>query len=63
LPWEPPRTEGKLTPYRVRRTLSVLLPQLPRVANPPKPCGTSPGRRKGVKSGPAPRYPAIKKSA
>ena len=39
LPWERPLTEGKLTPYRVRRALSAILPQLPRVANPPKPCG------------------------
>jgi hypothetical protein len=63
LPWECPLKEGKLTPYRVRRALSAILPQLPRVANPPQPCGLSPGRRKGVKSGPAPRYPAHKKSA
>ena len=63
LPWERPRENGKLTPYRVRRALSLLVPSLPRVINPPKPCGRSPGRRKGVKSGPAPRYPAIKKSA
>ena len=63
LPWERPLPEGKLTPYRVRRALSALLPSLPRIAHPPKPCGRSPGRRRGVKSGPAPRYPAIKKSA
>lgn len=63
LPWERPLQADKLTPYRVRRSLSVLLPSLPRITNPPKPCGRSPGRRKGVKSGPAPRYPAIKKSA
>ncbi len=63
LPWERPLGNGKLTPYRVRRALSMLLPILPRIANPPKPCGRSPGRPKGVKSGPAPRYPAIKKSA
>jgi len=29
----------------------------------PKPCGRSPGRPKGSRSGPATRYPAIKKSA
>lgn len=63
LPWERPLKEGKLTPYRVQRALSAMLPQLPCVANPPQPCGVSAGRRKGVKSGPAPRYPAHKKSA
>jgi hypothetical protein len=63
LPWERPLTDEKLTPYRVRRALSLLASSLPRVANPPKPCGRSPGRWKGMKSGPAPRYPASKKSA
>ena len=63
LPWERPLADGKLTPYRVRRALSAVLPQLPHIANAPKPCGRSPGRPKHVKSGPAPRYPAIKKSA
>jgi hypothetical protein len=63
LPWERPCPEGRLTPYRVRRVLSLYLPRLPRLANPPKPCGRSPGRPKHAKSGPAPRYPAIKKRA
>jgi hypothetical protein len=61
LPWERPCPEGKLSPYRVRRVLSLYLPHLSRIANPPKPCGRSPGRPKHAKSGPAPRYPAIKK--
>ncbi|HLV97236.1 MAG TPA: NF041680 family putative transposase [Ktedonobacterales bacterium] len=63
LPWERPLKAGKLTPYRVRRALSVMLPHLPPLVNPPKPCGRSPGRPKNAKSGPAPRYPALKKSA
>ncbi len=63
LPWERPLTTGQLTPYRVKRSLSALLPSLPAVANPPKACGRSSGRPKHAKSGPAPRYPAIKKSA
>lgn len=63
LPWERPLKEGKLTPYRVRRAFSALLPSLPSPVNAPKPCGKSPGRPKGVKSGPAPRYPAHKKTA
>lgn len=61
LPWERPCQEGKLSPYRVRRALSLWLPHLPRLAKPPKPCGRSPGRPKHAKSGPAPRYPALKK--
>jgi hypothetical protein len=32
-------------------------------ASAPKPCGRSPGRPKGRRSGPAPRHPAIKKTA
>ena len=63
LPWERSLNADKLTPYRVRRALALLVPSLPRVTNPPKPYGRSPGKRRGVKSGPAPRYPAIKKSA
>ena len=32
-------------------------------AGAPKPCGRSPGRPPGARSGPAPRYPARKKAA
>lgn len=63
LPWErrlPPHT---LTPYRVRRAFSALLPLLGTPANAPKPCGRSPGRPKGARSGRARRYPAIKTAA
>jgi hypothetical protein len=63
LPWERPRRPGRLTPYRVRRVISVLLGSLGTPASPPKPCGRSPGRPKGQRSGPAPRHPAIKKAA
>jgi hypothetical protein len=63
LPWERPLPPWRLTPCRVRRALSVLLPILSNPAQPPKPCGRSPGRPKGRRSGPAPRYPAIKKAA
>jgi hypothetical protein len=34
----------KLTPARVRRAFSHLLPRLCRLASVPKPCGRSPGR-------------------
>ena len=60
LPWERSLPVGKLTPCRVRRAFSYLLPALGTPARPPKPCGRSPGRPKGRRSGPAPRYPAIK---
>jgi PAS domain-containing protein len=63
LPWERPLPAWRLTPCRVRRALSALLPALDNPARPPKPCGRSPGRPKGRRSGPAPRHPAIKKTA
>jgi hypothetical protein len=63
LPWERPLPAGTLTPYRVRRALTRLLAVLGTPAAPPKPCGRSPGRPKGRRSGPAPRRPALKKTA
>jgi hypothetical protein len=63
LPWERPLRLGQLTPYRVRRVVSTLLHSLGTPASPPKPCGRSPGRPKGARSGPARRCPAIKLSA
>ncbi len=63
LSWERPRRPGRLTLYQVRRAMSVLLVSLGTPASPPKPCGRAPGRPKGRRSGPAPRFPAIKKAA
>jgi Transposase DDE domain len=63
LPWERPLALGKLTPSRVRRALSALLPMVGTPAKAPKPCGRSPGRPKGSRSGRATRYPALKKAA
>ena len=63
LPWERPLPPGTLTPYRVQRTFAALLPYLGSLAIAPKPCGRSPGRPKGSRSGRAPRCPAIKRSA
>ena len=63
LPWERPLDPGKLTPSRVRRTLSALLPMVGTPASAPKPCGRSPGRPTGSRSGRATRYPALKKAA
>jgi hypothetical protein len=63
LPWERPLPGDGLTPYRVRRALSALLLVLGTPAKAPQPCGRSPGRPKGRRSGPAPRSPALKKTA
>jgi hypothetical protein len=63
LPWERPLEPDKLTPARVRRALSALLPMVGTPARPPKPCGRSPGRPIGSRSGRATRYPALKKAA
>jgi hypothetical protein len=63
LPWERRLRPERLTPYRVRRAFSALLLRLGTPTSPPKPCGRSPGRPRGARSGPAPRYPAVKKAA
>jgi hypothetical protein len=63
LPWERPLAAGTLTPCRVLRAFPALLRALGTLASAPKPAGRSPGRPKGRLSGPAPRCPAIKKSA
>lgn len=63
LPWEKPLPPPKLTPTRVLRNFASLLPALGTPASAPKPCGRSPGRPKGSRSGPAKRYPAVKKAA
>ena len=63
LPWERRYAPERLTPLRVHRVVSALLTHLGTPAEPPKPCGRSPGRPKGRLWGRAKRYPAIKKSA
>jgi hypothetical protein len=62
LPWQQAQPSGQLTPARVQRAFSLLLPRLPILARAPKPCGRSPGRPKGKRSGRATRYPAITKA-
>jgi Transposase DDE domain len=61
LPWERPRPQPRLSPYRVRRGFPRLLCVLGSPASAPKPAGRSPGRPKGRCSGPAMHYPAVKK--
>jgi hypothetical protein len=65
LPWERPQRPQRaaLTPARVRQAFPQLLVDLDTPANPPKPCGRSPGRPIGRTSGPAPRFLATKKAA
>ncbi len=63
LPWERPQRAGRLTPCRVQRAFAALVPHLGSLASAPQPCGRSPGRPKGRRSGPARRYPAIKLTA
>jgi hypothetical protein len=63
LPWERPRPQPRLSPLRVRRGFPRLLCTLGSPATTPKPSGRSPGRPRGHCSGPATRYPAIKKPA
>ena len=60
LPWQLPVPLEKLTPARVRRAFSTLLPHLDSPACVPKPCGTSLGRPKSKRSPPATRFPAVK---
>ena len=62
LPWERPLPPDRLTPSRVLRAFVALARRLPRVAATPRPCGRSPGRPKGRRSRPAPRYPPVKKA-
>jgi len=59
LPWERPLLAAGLTPYRLRRAFPHLLIALGTPATAPKPCGRSPGRPKGRRSGPAPCYSAL----
>jgi hypothetical protein len=63
LPWERPRSQPRLSPYRVRRGFPRLLCALGSPAAAPKPSGCSPGRPKGSRPGPAVRHPALKKPA
>jgi hypothetical protein len=63
LPWERRRKPGRLTPGRVRRDFARLAAPAGTPARAPKPSRAGPGRPKGRRSTPAPRYDVIKKAA
>jgi hypothetical protein len=63
LPWEQPLAPEQLTPERVRRRFRAVLAVVGTPASAPKPHGRSPGRPRGTRRGPAPRYPASKRTA
>ena len=60
--WERRRSQGKLSPGRVRRDFARLATLAGTPASPPKPSKPGPGRPKGRRSTPAPRY-VTKKAA
>jgi hypothetical protein len=63
LPWQRPVPRARRTPAHTRRGFWPLLAQLGTPIRVPKPCGRSPGRPKGKRSGPAQRFPAVKLTA
>jgi hypothetical protein len=63
LPWERLQRPRGLTPTRLLRGFATLLAVVGTPAKPPKPCGRSPGRPKGSRSGLAKRHPALKTAA
>lgn len=60
LPWQAPQHTPALTPGRVRTGFGHLLPTLASPAKHPKPSKPGPGRPKGSRSAPAPRFPVHK---
>ncbi|NJO78077.1 MAG: transposase [Cyanobacteria bacterium RM1_2_2] len=61
LPWQAP--QDSLTPGRVAQAFASILAAIGTPAPAPKPRGKSPGRVKGHKPTPRPRYPTVKKRA
>jgi hypothetical protein len=61
LPWQRPQPTEKMTPGRVRAGFGHLLPHIGTPASAPKPCRAGPGRPRGSRNRPTPRYPALKK--
>ena len=59
-PWE--NCDRPVTPQQVRRVMPAILWQLGTPARPCQPRGKSPGRAKGFRPEPAPRFPVVRKS-
>jgi DDE superfamily endonuclease len=59
-PWE--RTDRPVTPQQVRRVMSVIVLQVGTPARRCQPRGKAPGRAKGFRPEPAPRFPVVRKT-
>src|SRR6266700_7761384 len=59
-PWE--CTDRPVTPQQVRRVMPAILLQVGTPARPCQPRGKSPGRAKGFRPEPAPRFPVVRKT-
>jgi hypothetical protein len=59
-PWE--STARPVTPQQVRRVMPTILLQVGTPARPCQPRGKSPGRAKGFRPEPAPRFPVVRKT-
>jgi DDE superfamily endonuclease len=59
-PWE--RTDRPVTPQQVRRVMPTILLQVGTPARRCQPRGKSPGRAKGFRPEPAPRFPVVRKT-
>jgi hypothetical protein len=59
-PWE--RTDRPVTPQQVRRVMPAILLQVGTPARACQPRGKSPGRAKGFRPEPAPRFPVVRKT-
>ena len=59
-PWEP--TNRRVTPQQVRRVMPTILLQVGTPARPCQPREKSPGRAKGFRPEPAPRFPVVRKT-
>jgi hypothetical protein len=59
-PWE--RADRPVTPQQVRRVMPAILLQVGTPARPCQPRGKSPGRAKGFRPQPAPRFPVVRKT-
>jgi DDE superfamily endonuclease len=61
LPWQSP--QDSLSPGRVAQAFASIIAAIGTPAPPPKVRGKSPGRAKGERPSPRPRYPTVKKRA